>query len=201
MLQIRPLGGLDPWIYNPTSVAMYLAASPVMAYETLPGRLPMYLIYNATVAAQTLPMPDLTANVPSVDQFYVPTSYMKDVLFAQTAQALVQGISQRWIQTTVQPISLIAMFATSQPVLSAVVLGICATCALIATISGMMSLRYCHAPLDVVRLLAISRNNQLDDAFASYADIDVPVDDELLERKIGYNWVEEIGSRALMMDA
>lgn len=178
---------------------MYLAASPVMAYDTLPGRIPMYLIYNTTIAAKTPPMSDLTGDIEG-DQFYVPTSYITDVLFAQTAQALVQGISQRWIQTTVQPVSLIAMFATSQPVLSLVVLGVCAACALIATIAGMMSLRYCRAPLDAVRLLAISRNDQLDDAFAAYADIDVPIDDELLERRIGYNWVEEIGSRALTMD-
>ncbi|KZP20087.1 hypothetical protein FIBSPDRAFT_932514 [Athelia psychrophila] len=169
-------GGLDAYISNPVSVAMYLAASPVTAYFSLPFCLPMYLIDNTTAASKVPPMPDLTEAIVA-EEFHVPLSYIADVVFAQTAQALVQGMAQRWPVTTTKSILLIAMFATSRP-----------------------GLLYHHASLDVTRLLAISRNEQLDHAFARYADLGVSVDDDLLERRIGYGWVQELGARVLVMD-
>ncbi|KZP18861.1 hypothetical protein FIBSPDRAFT_956023 [Athelia psychrophila] len=192
-------GGLDAYISNPVSVAMYLAASPVTAYFSLPFCLPMYLIDNTTAASKVPPMPDLTEAIVA-EEFHVPLSYIADVVFAQTAQALVQGMAQRWPVTTTKSILLIAMFATSRPGLLYVILGLSAACAFTATLVGTISFRYHHASLDVTRLLAISRNEQLDHAFARYADLGVSVDDDLLERRIGYGWVQELGARVLVMD-
>ncbi|KZP17030.1 hypothetical protein FIBSPDRAFT_865366 [Athelia psychrophila] len=192
-------GGLDAYINNPTDVARLLSASPAMAYYNLPERLPMYLISNSTVAAQVPPLSDLTLNIDE-DEYYVPLDYITDVVFGQTAQVLVQGLAQTWPIYHNQPVSLMATFGTSQPQLLYLILAICAACALIATIAGVISFRNHAAPLDIVRLLAISRNYQLDDVFAPYADLSVPVDKDVLQRRIGYKWVEEFDSQVLVVD-
>ncbi|KZP18854.1 hypothetical protein FIBSPDRAFT_863435 [Athelia psychrophila] len=81
------------------------------------------------------------------------------------------------------------------------VLGVSVACALTATITGALSFRTHHAPFDVTRLLAISRNHQLDGTFARYADLNVHVDEEIMERRIGYRWVDELARRALVVDS
>ncbi|KAF7975497.1 hypothetical protein HWV62_9421 [Athelia sp. TMB] len=192
-------GGVEAFIYNPVNVAMWLAASPVTAYYTLPSRLPTYLIDNTIVAAKIPPLPDLTSNL-AAEGYSVPLSYITDVLFAQSAQALVQGMAQWWPVPVTQTVALNAVFATSRPVLSYIVLALSAACALTATIVGTAAFRYDHSPLDVTRLLAISRSDELDHVFVRYSDINVPVDAEILERKVGYDWVEGLRRRVLVVD-
>ncbi|KZP18330.1 hypothetical protein FIBSPDRAFT_956316 [Athelia psychrophila] len=192
---------LDAYIQNPITVATVLAASPVMAYYNLPSHLPMCFISNFIVAAQVPPMPDLAYRSSNEEKYYVPLDYITNILFPQTAQALVQGMSQALpVRIANQSVSLIAIFATSEPQLSYLILAICAACALASTAAGVVSFTEYPAPLDVVRLLAISRNGQLDDAFAPYADLSVPVDEDVLQRRIGYSWVEKLDSRVLVVD-
>lgn len=93
------------------------------------------------------------------------------------------------------------VFGASRPMLPYAVLGVCMICALVATVAGVASFNKRNAPLDVVRLLSISRNTQLDGVFSRYSDYSTPVDEEITERRIGYEWVEEIGSRALVVDS
>ncbi|KZP18853.1 hypothetical protein FIBSPDRAFT_1027021 [Athelia psychrophila] len=193
-------GGIDAYIRNPRDTATYLAASPVTAYFTSGLHLPRYRVNNTFVDQQILPISDLTSGTHG-PTYHLPLSYITDVLFAKTAQALVQGLPPFWPKYSTQPISLTATFATSQPVLLYMVFGVGTVCALIATIAGAVSFRNNYAPLDVTRLLAISRNHQLDDTFARYADLSVPVDEEVMERRIGYAWVDELDSRALVMES
>ncbi|KZP18830.1 hypothetical protein FIBSPDRAFT_955998 [Athelia psychrophila] len=192
--------GLDAYVNNSASSAAILAASPVMAYYSLPTHVPMFFISNSTIASQAPPMPDLAYGASHKEKYYVPLYYITDIVFPQTAQALVQGMNQAMPITANQLVSLIASFATSEPLFSYLILAICAACALTATVSGKASLREYPAPLDVVRLLAISRNGQLDDAFAPYADLSIPVDEDVPQRMIGYSWVERLDSRALVVD-
>lgn len=192
-------GGLDAYIINPNSTAMILATSPVSAFYNLPDNLPMYRISNSVVAAEQPPMSDTTEDIVE-NVYHVSLSYITNVAFGQAAQALVQGLVQSKSREIYQSLELTATFATSKMLLDCLILGICAGCAIVATFSGMWSFRTRYAPLDVVRLLAVSRNDQLDHAFASYADLNVPVDEEVLQRKIGYGWVEKVGSQVLMTD-
>lgn len=178
---------------------MILATSPVSAFYNLPDNLPMYTISNSVVASGNAPMSDTSVSING-PAYHVPLSYITNVAFRQTAQALVQGLVQSRPAYLHQPLELVATFATSHLLLAYIIFGICAGCAIVATFSGMWSFRTRHAPLDIVRLLAVSRNDQLDNAFASYADLSVPVDAEVLQRKIGYGWVDKVGSRALMTD-
>ncbi|KAF7975496.1 hypothetical protein HWV62_9419 [Athelia sp. TMB] len=193
-------GGVETFITNPGYVAMWLAASPVTAYYSLPSRLPMYLIDSDTITAQVPPLSDLTVNLTG-DVYDVPLSYITDVVFAQSTQALVQGLAQWWPVPTTQAVALNAVFATSRPVLSYVILFLSAACALIATIAGTAAFHRYHSPLDVTRLLAISRSHDLDHVFERYGDLGVPVDADILERKVGYDWVQGLRRRALVMDS
>ena len=193
-------GGVENFIVNPANVAMWLAASPVTAYYSLPTRLPMYLINSAIIAAQVPPLSDLSFNLDG-DMYHIPLSYITDVLFSQTAQALVQGLAQWWPVPVTQEVALTAVFATSRPMLSYVILGLSAVCALTATIAGAAAFRHYHSPLDVTRLLAISRIDELDHIFVRYSDLDVPVDADIFERKVGYDWVQGLRRRALVMDS
>lgn len=193
-------GGLNVSIAHPSSTALLLAASPATAFYTLPGRLPMYIINNSTVASGVPPTSDLTLDITG-DVYHVPLNYITDVVFGQTAQALVQGLAQAFPVAINQSLELQAIFGISRPQLLYVILSICAGCALAATFSGMWSFRQHHAPLDIVRLLAISRNDKLDDTFAPYADLSMPVSSHVLEKRIGYTWVEELGSYVLVVDS
>ncbi|KAF7982979.1 hypothetical protein HWV62_24576 [Athelia sp. TMB] len=196
-------GGLDMYgISNAQAVAVWLAASPAAAYYTLPSRLPMYTFtdLNQSISDEIPPMSDLTVNLEG-DQYHIPLAYIQNTVFAKTAQALVQGMAQHWSVVTTQSISLIATFGTSRPTLLYIVLGLSVGCALTATVAGLASFRKRYAPFDVTRLLAISRNEQLDDVFARFADHSIPVEDEIWDRRIGYGWVEGIGSRALVMES
>ncbi|KZP18341.1 hypothetical protein FIBSPDRAFT_933472 [Athelia psychrophila] len=194
-------GGLDAYIQSPADVAIILSASPVMAYYSLPSHLPMSFISNSVVAAVVPPMPDLAYNTSNAEKYHVSLDYITNILFPQTAQALVQGMNQALpVPMANQPVFLIATFATSNPQLSYLILAICAACALTATVAGGISFKKYPAPLDVVRLLAISRTDQLDDVFAPYSDISVPVDDNVLQRRIGYSEVDKLDSRVLVVD-
>ena len=193
-------GGVETFVYNPANVAMWLGASPVTAYYAQPLRLPMYLIDSTIIAAQVPPLSDLTAGT-TADGYHLPLSYITDVLFAQTAQALVQGLAQRWPVPVAQSVALTAVFATSWSVLSYVILGLSAACALTATLAGAAAFRHHHSPLDVTHLLAISRSDELDHVFVRYGDLGVPVDADILERKVGYDWVHALRRRALVMEA
>ncbi|KZP18860.1 hypothetical protein FIBSPDRAFT_863436 [Athelia psychrophila] len=191
-------GGLGAYLAHPTSDAVILSASPAMAYNNLPLRLPMYIMSNATVAAKVPPTSDLTLDL-TADHYYVPLDYITDVVFGKTAQALVQGLNQAWPVQANYLVELKATFGTSRPQLLYLILAVCVGCALAATVAGVVSFRNHYAPLDLVRLLAISRNDQLDDVFAPYADLSAPVDEGILQRRIGYSWVEELNSRALVV--
>ncbi|KZP18828.1 hypothetical protein FIBSPDRAFT_1026980 [Athelia psychrophila] len=191
-------GGLDTYITNPAAVAMVLSASPVMAYYTISSRLTMYIMTNSTVAARVLPMSFLAGNVGG-SQYHVPLDYITDIVFPQTAQALVQGLHQQLpVSKPNQPISLIVTFGTSRPQLAYIILAICTGCAIAATVAGVASFKNHPEPLDIVRLLAISHNNQLGNVFAPYANLHIPVDSDVLQRRIGYSWVEGVGSHALV---
>ena len=72
--------------------------------------------------------------------------------------------------------------------------------ALIATFAVTLPRSARHAAaLDVSRLLAISRNPQLDTVFQPYSDWSVEMGEEVLNTKVGYGWVESLNRRALVI--
>lgn len=132
--------------------------------------------------------------------YNVPLTYITNVLFSETAQGLVQGMVTKWQTNAHQQVSLIATLGTSKPGLLCAVMGISLMCALIATLAGTLprSARRVAA-LDVSRLLAISRNPQLDTVLQPYSDWNVKMEEEVLSARIGYGWVEGLNWRALVI--
>ena len=194
-------GGVEIYINSPVAVATTLSASPVTAYYIIRNRLPMLDFNHADINSQTPPLSFLSNN--TTDSLYnIPLTYVTDVLFAQTAQGLVQGMIPAWPTYSNQPVFLIAVFGTSKPTLLLAIMAVCLVLALIATLASTLprSAR-CAAALDVLRLLAISRNPQLDTVLQPYSDWDVRMEEEMQNARVGYGWVEDLSRRALMIMA
>ena len=53
--------------------------------------------------------------------------------------------------------------------------------------------------VNLMRILAISRNLQLDTVFGRYSDRKVPMDEEILNVKVGYTRVDNLERHALVL--
>jgi hypothetical protein len=191
-------GGVEIYIANPISVAITLAASPVTGYYILGNRLPMLDQNQADIDSHILPLSFLTVDTTR-SLYHIPLAYVTDVLFAQTAQGLVQGMIPAWPSYANQPVFLIATFGTSKPTLLFAIMATSLVLALVATLASTLPRSVRRAPaLDVLRLLAISRNPRLDAMLEQYSDWDVGME-EMLGARVGYGRVEELNRRALMM--
>jgi hypothetical protein len=194
------MGGVDMYIKNPGAVATFLSASPVTSYYSLVNRLPMYDMSQAIISAQIPPLPYLDSESNEGVSYNVPLTYTTNVLFGQTAQGLVQGMVTKWQTDVQQQVSLIATFGTSKPTLLYTIMAINLACALIATLAATLPRAARDAAaLDVSRLLAISRNPELDTVLQQYSDWKVSMKEEVLNTRIGYGWVEGLNRRALVI--
>lgn len=199
-------GDVGYFVQNADSVATTLSASPVTAYYSLGDRPPTYQYINsAAIAQRQPPTSDLSADTTS-PPYNIPLNYTSDVLFAKTAQGLVQGmVAYPQLSNPVffmGSVELIVTFGTSRPELIYLTFVLCFACALIATISGtLLESARRAAPLDVSRILAISRNPDLDAVFEPYADRGIEIDEELMETRVGYDWVDELKGRVLVTDS
>jgi hypothetical protein len=190
-------GGVEKYISNPTAVAITLAASPVTAYYILGKRLPMLDVKHLLedINSQTPPLSFLTIN--TVHTLYnIPLTYVTNVLFAQTAQGLVQGMIPAWPTYANQSVFIISVFGASKPAHLFAIVAVSLVSVLIATRASRVA-RHAAEP-DVARLMAISRNVQLDTKLQQYSDRDVKIAEEVMDMRVGYGWIESIGRYALM---
>jgi hypothetical protein len=188
------------YIKNSFDVAAILSASPVTSVYRFSDRLPMYAAITAEMVQSNIPpLAYLTASAGG-GPYYIPLSYVKEVLFWQMAQAMVQGFALGpWAVSINQEVAVIATFGTSQPWLLVVTLLLSVVCALGAITSSTLrrSARQ-TSPLDLARLLAISRNPRLDAAFEPYADRNVAMPKSLLKMEVNYAYVEHLNRRVLV---
>ena len=198
--QSSATGGVENYITHPEIVAAVLAASPSKAYYDLGSRIPMYdQITPAMISAGIPPLSYLS--IETTDNIYsIPASYVQNVLFGQTAQGLVQGMVSTYAANTSQQVFITSTFGTSQPVLLYIVLIISVTCALSATLANTItrSVRQA-APMDLMRIMAISRNPQLDTFFVPYSDRNVKMDEGISDAKVGYTWIDSLQRHALVI--
>jgi hypothetical protein len=140
-------------------------------------------------------------SVVTTDELYsIPMSYVKGVLFGQTAQGLVQGMVSTYAVPTSQQMFISSTFGTSQPALLYIVLVISVSCALSATLANTLTRSVGQAaPMDLMRIMAISRNPRLDTVFGPYSDRNVKMDDEMLNAKVGYTWIDSLQRHALVL--
>ncbi|KAF9527128.1 hypothetical protein CPB83DRAFT_936364 [Crepidotus variabilis] len=194
-------GHLETYVNNPPSVAIILAASPVWAYYTLAGRLPTYDTLNSKhVASNIPPLPFLTAQIDDEQEYNVPLSYIKQGIFGPTSQGLVQGMLAVWTRTNKTEFDIWATFSISHVPLLYLILGVASICSTAVTLWSTLPASSRHATkIDVARLLAISRNPNLDAAFANYADRKVDIERGVLEMKVRYVWVERLGRSVLVL--
>jgi len=122
------------------------------------------------IASKIPPISFLNVNT-TMELYSIPLSYITDVLSSQTAQGLVQGLVSTYPVSSMQQVFIISTFGTSNPVLLYIILVLSIACALSSTLASMLtqSVR-CAAPLDLMRIIAISRNPQLDGVFGMYSD-------------------------------
>jgi hypothetical protein len=193
-------GGVENYITHPRIVASVLAASAAKAYYDLGNRFPMYDVISPEMIASNIP-PLAFLSVETVsDPYSIPQSYVKDVLSGQTAQGLVQGMVSTDVVHTTQQIYITSTFGTSKPALLYIILVLSIACALSCTIASTLkrSVREA-APLDLMRIMAISRNPQLDTVFGPYSDRNVQMDEGMLDAKVGYMWVGGLQRHTLVL--
>jgi hypothetical protein len=196
--QSSTTGGVEKYISYPTNVASILATSPVITYYGFWDHIPMYDTISPEMISDRIP-PLSFMSYNTTGYYDIPMFYVKEVLFGQTAQGLVQGMLTNSLVNTTQDILISTTFGTSQPVLLFVVLGISVLCALTATLANWLSRQ--AAPMDLMRILAISRNPELDDVFGLYSDRKVKMDRDkaFLKAKVGYTWVHSLLRHALVV--
>jgi hypothetical protein len=193
-----PTGGVEKYILNPTNVASILATSPVTTYYDFWDHIPMYDTITPEMKTKGIP-PLSFMSYGTTDYYDIPVSYVKEALFGQSAQCLVQGILTQSPVNTTQYLSLSSTFGASNPLLLFAVLGTFFICAVITTFVSW-SKRHVK-PMDVIRILAISRNPNLDNDFGRYSDRWVEIDDDekMLNAKVGYGYVDELKRHALVL--
>jgi hypothetical protein len=194
-------GGIEDFISSPISTSTILSASPVTAYFSYLDFIPTYLdITPAHIAGSLVPLSYLS--MFTVAQPYtIPQSYVTSALFSETSAGLVEGMvvanQPKYNQTL--PVDLVVVFATSHTGLQATLIVIVMGCAII-TSSGSLRNKACKIPeLDITRILAISRDPQLDDVFAPFADRTVDVPTTVQELRVCYEYVSGIERRALSL--
>ncbi len=198
--QSSDTGGVEKYISFPMDVASILATSPVTTYYDFWNHIPMYDTITSKMKSDRIP-PLSFMSYNTTDDYDIPMFYVKEVLFGQTAQGLVQGmlINSPLAVNSTQNILISTTFGTSQPALLFLVLFISILCALTATLANWLSRE--TAPMDVIRILAISRNPELDDVFVPYSDRKVKMDRDkaLFNAKVGYTWIHGLQRRALVV--
>jgi hypothetical protein len=193
-------GGVENYVTHPGIVASILATSPAKAYYDLEGRIPMYDQITPEMISAGIPPLSFLSVVTTDNLYSIPMSYVQGVLFGQTAQGLVQGMVSTYSVPTSQQLFITSTFGTSQPALLYIVLVLSVSCALSATLANTLtrSVRQA-APMDLVRILAVSRNPQLDAFFGPYSDRNVRMDEGMLDAKVGYTWIDSLQRHALVL--
>ncbi|KAF9527068.1 hypothetical protein CPB83DRAFT_895504 [Crepidotus variabilis] len=194
-------GTLETHIHNPNSVAMTLSASPSTAYYTAYEFLPMYAKITPDLIASDIPPFSYLTFEATGDHYYLPLTYIQNALFGQTSQALVQGMVTKWSVTHETEFDLWATFSISHAPLLYLILGLSTICAIASTLWSSLPASSRHATkMDVARLVAISRNPNLDATFLRYADRKVEIQNEVLDSRVRYAWVEQLGRSALVVE-
>jgi hypothetical protein len=193
-------GGVENYITNPEYVATLLSASATTANYDIQERIPMYdRITPDMIASKIPPISFLNVNT-TMELYNISLSYITDVLSSQTAQGLVQGLVSTYPVSSTQQVFIISTFGTSNPVLLYVILVLSIACALSSTLASTLTQSVRRAaPLDLMRIIAISRNPQLDGVFGVYSDRSVEIDEDMLDARVGYMWVESLRRRALVL--
>ncbi|PPQ78557.1 hypothetical protein CVT26_005324 [Gymnopilus dilepis] len=186
---------LEKYVQHPLTVATILAASPVTAYYHIADLLPIYDINPQIIASQLPPLPYLTANA-QIDSYYIPLNYTQNVLFRQTAQAITQGLVNAYAFPQPQNLQITVTFGTSQPILSSIIMAVALACALAATLLNI-SQREVRA-LDMARLLAISRNPELDVLLAPYSARNKEMGEDVMEATVVCH--NDEGQHVLVLD-
>ena len=157
----------------------------------------MYGIKAQGISTQMVPISYLTVDTDN-PMYNISLTYVTDVLFAETAQGHVQGVTSTWGIYTSQQVSVIATFCTSNSVLLSFILALSVVWGLFATLASTLLRSAQQAPLlDIVRLLAISRNPELDTVLQKFSDKSVEIGDELLSAGVGYGWDDTLNRYVL----
>ena len=192
---------MEGFILSPISTATTLSASPVTAYYSYLNFIPGYLpITPADIAGGFAPLSYLTVETVGA-QYDIPQSYIQGTLFSETAAALAQGmvIATEPRYNSNQPADLIVVFATSVAPLQITLMLIALACAIATTAEALRTKAREAAELDVARILAMSRNPQLDYTFAPFTDRTVAVPNNVQELRVHYGYVAGTERRGLSL--
>lgn len=207
-----PFAGLPPYFtsQNPVGVgtmlngaentAALLAGGPVWTTSWLPSLMPAYDNVSYAQSVGQLPYSYTTGGLPPLaTPVTVSQAYIRDVIFPATQHALVQGFVNAWPQTTSAFTSLVVSYSTSHPGLQIAILVFSFLCAAVTTLTAIAPRRVRSVPpFSVGRLLAISRNDALNDAFEPYANRHVQIPASLDNVHLSYGHVEHIARYALV---
>ena len=193
-------GGLGIYLTFPESISRVLTAAPVFAFESNPEFIPMYdTITPSDIATNRVPLSFLSFNVAN-PSYEIPQYYVRNGLFFETIAGLVQGMMETtWTQSNIQPVNLIVVYATRHPELQIILLFVAVTGAAIITSYTLYNRSSHAAELDVARLIAISRDSQLDYTFAPFADRNAEIPMDVQHLKVRYEYVPRIQRHAFQV--
>jgi len=175
------MGGVDTFVQRPADVAITLAVAPVIAIPYWYNVVPSYDVNPDIITARVLPFPYMTMG-ETRPPYSIPLSYVRDVLFGQTARLMVQGIvSDVSLQThSQQQITLFATFGTSNPILIYFIMGLGILICLIAIVAFKVAGQ--PSNIDAIRLISISKSAKLTELLNECAE-----HPDLLHNTIAYD--------------
>ena len=170
-----------------------------MTWGRTGGRIPMYDQVTPELISVGISPLSFLGFVTKDDLYSISMSYVKGALFGQTAQGLVQGMASFYTVHKRQQLFIYSTFGASHPALLYTVLVVSVGCALSVTLANTItrSVRQ-TAPTDPMRIMAISRNPQMDTVFGPYSDRKVKMDEEMLNARVGYTWIDSLQRHALV---
>jgi hypothetical protein len=198
-IQSSGAGDVENYVLYPKSVASVLATSPVTTYYDFGKHIPTYDIITPEMISAGIPPLSFMSYGVRANEYHIPMSYIKGVLFGQTAQGLVQGMLTNSSANATQQMFLSSTFGTSRPALLCIVFVVAFGCALTATLANWSAKQ--AAPMDLMRILAISRNPELDNVFGPYSDRRETMDEAegILNAKVEYRRIHSLQRHALVL--
>jgi hypothetical protein len=175
------MGGVDTFVHRPADVAITLAVAPVIAIPYWYNVVPSYDVNPDIITARVLPLPYMTKGETRTP-YSIPLSYVRDVLFGQTAHFMVQGIvSDVTLQThSQQQITLIATFGTSNVILIYLIMWLAILICLIVIVAFKGAGQ--PSDIDAIRLISISKSAMLTELLSECAELP-----DLLHNTIAYD--------------
>ncbi|KDQ54059.1 hypothetical protein JAAARDRAFT_409636 [Jaapia argillacea MUCL 33604] len=182
------MGGVDKWIIHPDLVGIALSATPVIMPYTRVNSLPMFLSITPNLISSNLPPTTYLSLNTFSNGYYIPLDYISTAMFEVSMRGMVQGLLTTWQWYNPTSGSITSEFATSNFPIQLIIVIIAFLFSISATLLSTLPHSSRHAAeIDACRIIAITRNHQLDEVFNGYSDRSVGIPKSVRETRVCYD--------------